>query len=899
MPQTNWCEPVGAVRGPAWYRQIWRHLTAGQGTAVYVVPDQTPLHEVALCLLECGNDTVLGGDVMMRFGQWLRCLAVHTYPIAPLPIRLLAIGEAFSRCALRYFPTSPRSVGTARYLLTGIETALSAGLDPGQLRQCAVDFGAERELDLADCAQQYLDILHETYGMIDPAQQALQALTAVRERALPWQTIMLDVGLAPLAIVESLLSAIALYHPRCTVHAIVANAAEDDHGLISHDSVTREVSPDELLSPGLATIELHRGASAIAEARWVVAHITHLVHAGHDPSRIGLILPDTTLAPLYHQMLREAGLCLFAEDIAHSSDHLRRHFAIDAAWEQAPPAAPWTTWEAWLREQIDQHAPRDLVAMRIREERDADLFIRCAQALCAWQRVWSAPAARTATKYTSALSREYVRDLVMASAPIPDAFADLSRAVPIRVCTVDALPARHFDVVFLPGAIDGQWPALQRTTFFPRLPTQLHTPALRQLRAAFPSAELQQQRAVRQWARWQTLADRVVVSYPETTLQGRPCFPSSLLGVATACTALPTLLPPATGQSHAALRSIAARATRERAIQDRIAADAGGWLLRDPAVIDHIRCRFATMTFSVTDLQHFVTCPFRFYAAVLLGIATPRADTADLDRRTRGDWLHRAMARMYQAHAADWTPLVHAAAEAQHAAIVVQAREALVATAHDLEDELNRHAPAFRNYAMEQLAGMITDCVMADLAHWRTAGPQALHPTYFEWGFGRHDVPPCVLDDGDRTVAIRGTIDRIDVHTPSGDVLVIDYKTGSADSIIGELKVGQHLQLPLYLEAVRQLLPTLQPIGGLLFHLRTGDRCHGLIRRDIGRERFQLSARLGSLVSDAQWDALRSTAAASAMAAAEQIRAGQIPWQVHRCEQCDWQALSRYEERDA
>lgn len=919
MPHTIWHEPVGAVRSGAWYRQVWRRLTAGcarasfagprcktagfaeqtAGAAVYVIPDQMDVHEVVTRLLENGDSSVLGGDVVMSLRQWMLRLTEHAQPTAPLPIRLLAMTEALAQSTPRYFSAAQRTMGTARYLLAGMQTALAAGLDPSALRRCAEAFGAEREHDLATYARWYLEILHDAYDMIDPAEVALLAVAAVREHALPWQTVIVDVGLDPPAIVAPLLAAIHSQHPACALHTIVAAGPS----LEAAGATTRDVSPEELLPAHTAVIELYRSASVVAEARWVVAQITQALQRGGDPAHIGLILLDANQAGLYHRMLIDAGVCAPHVAGGNPPDVLRRHFSCDSVWDNAPAAAPWSAWMSWLREQIERQYPREMFAARIRAGQHANLFIACAQELFAWQHAWTGLTARHAQSRTTMLTREHFRDLVTMSAPSHHDRQRLADAVPIQLYTFDALPARHLDVVFLPGAIEGQLPPLQRATFFPRLPAQADSTDLQPLRTAFPSAEHQQQSAARQWTRWLAMTDRLVVSYPEAALNGRPHFPSSLLrgtdAMPLACTAIATLAPPPTAQSAPTLHTVAERAARERALVARIAAGDTGVLLNDPAVVAHLKHRFANTVFSVTALQQFVTCPFRFFASTLLGITRPYADTPDLDHRTRGDWLHRALARVYQRHAAAWQRLGPAPDDTHREAIMQQARESLTATAAELDEALARHAPAFRAHALEQLTAMITDAVLADLAQWQQAGPQALHPTYFEWEFGMHDSPPCTLEDGDTTIAIRGKIDRIDINTPLRESLVIDYKTGKAESIIGELKAGQHLQLPLYLEAVRQLLqPPHQPIGALLFHLRAGERRHGLMRREIGKARFAITGRMGSSLTDEQWDTHMSTAILSAITAAQQIQAGVIPWQVHRCTQCDWRELSRDEERE-
>jgi ATP-dependent helicase/DNAse subunit B len=92
-----------------------------------------------------------------------------------------------------------------------------------------------------------------------------------------------------------------------------------------------------------------------------------------------------------------------------------------------------------------------------------------------------------------------------------------------------------------------------------------------------------------------------------------------------------------------------------------------------------------------------------------------------------------------------------------------------------------------------------------DLARRAASGER---PLAVEYGFGYGDVPPVVIEVGERSISFRGKIDRADL-TDDGSVTVIDYKTGrpgpfeaiSADPV----DAGRHLQLPIYALAATRL----------------------------------------------------------------------------------------------
>ncbi len=85
-----------------------------------------------------------------------------------------------------------------------------------------------------------------------------------------------------------------------------------------------------------------------------------------------------------------------------------------------------------------------------------------------------------------------------------------------------------------------------------------------------------------------------------------------------------------------------------------------------------------------------------------------------------------------------------------------------------------------------------------------------------ETRFGFGDDPTEVIDP-DSGIRFRGMIDRMDVSSDGKSVLVVDYKTGSADPYKGldddPIDQGRHLQLGVYSLAARALFPDADSIS--------------------------------------------------------------------------------------
>jgi len=91
-------------------------------------------------------------------------------------------------------------------------------------------------------------------------------------------------------------------------------------------------------------------------------------------------------------------------------------------------------------------------------------------------------------------------------------------------------------------------------------------------------------------------------------------------------------------------------------------------------------------------------------------------------------------------------------------------------------------------------------------------------PFAYELAFGIKDTPTLSIDLGDEALLIRGVIDRVDRNT-SGQLRVIDYKTGSSHLTANDLMDGRRLQLPIYALAVRDALKLGTPVDGMYWKI--------------------------------------------------------------------------------
>ncbi len=245
-----------------------------------------------------------------------------------------------------------------------------------------------------------------------------------------------------------------------------------------------------------------------------------------------------------------------------------------------------------------------------------------------------------------------------------------------------------------------------------------------------------------------------------------------------------------------------------------------GLLLR-PGVAEALRSRLpAGAAVSASRIEEYATCPLRFFLQRVLHLE-PLEDPVD---RERLDPLHRGA-------------LVHAILAAVFSLLrkegLLPLRSAGVARAQTLLG-----AAAARYFAQVEEAGLTghplmweieRDQILEDLERVVEAEGRRedrFEPRHFEVRYGMKaalqqaggaaatEAGPVELEIlPGRTIALKGSIDRIDV-SPDGELLqVVDYKTGRIQDRYtnDSLKGGTTVQLPLYLMASEKLMAREHP----------------------------------------------------------------------------------------
>ena len=314
-------------------------------------------------------------------------------------------------------------------------------------------------------------------------------------------------------------------------------------------------------------------------------------------------------------------------------------------------------------------------------------------------------------------------------------------------------------------------------------------------------------------------------------------------------------------------------------------------------------------TYSVTQLETYGDCPFRYFAGRQLRLRVTEKPEEGISPREMGRLLHEILFEFYSGRKSGGLRSLAGAREQEFRAAVDEihaiARKKFGETTVD---------DIFWEIATEGVLGSPgrAGSLEAMLDAERNSDLPA-EPAYFEVPFGRagedvkHRDPGMYSEEpvsaGD--IRLEGKIDRIDL---AGDAFrVIDYKTGSVLPGKSDIEDGLSLQLPLYLHCAETILAgrlgrPMSAGAGTYYHLRDGFRAVS---------RFGSADRKGSLIPAGErtklfesTDRLREIVGAAISRAVEHaagIADGRFPVRPsrpeHLCRSCEYRRVCRIRTR--
>ncbi|HTV39503.1 MAG TPA: PD-(D/E)XK nuclease family protein [Candidatus Sulfotelmatobacter sp.] len=245
-----------------------------------------------------------------------------------------------------------------------------------------------------------------------------------------------------------------------------------------------------------------------------------------------------------------------------------------------------------------------------------------------------------------------------------------------------------------------------------------------------------------------------------------------------------------------------------------------------------------TLSTSVSRLEEFAQCPFKFF--VRSGLRAGERKMFELDARERGTFQHDVLKQFHEELAAEnrrWRDLTPPEARER----VGQIARTLAA---NFRDGLLRDS-AQTQFAARAMAESLQNFVEVVVSWMREQ--YEFDPVAVELDFGEMNSPlPAwtIALDGGQELSLRGRIDRVDLWREldgeHGLAVVLDYKSSQKKLDPVLVEHGIQLQLPAYLTALLQFKDTrgvfgvekLVPAGVFYVNLR-GQFENGKTRADV------------------------------------------------------------------
>jgi ATP-dependent helicase/nuclease subunit B len=316
--------------------------------------------------------------------------------------------------------------------------------------------------------------------------------------------------------------------------------------------------------------------------------------------------------------------------------------------------------------------------------------------------------------------------------------------------------------------------------------------------------------------------------------------------------------------------------------------------------------KMADRPVSVTQLETYGKCPYRYFAERLLELHPPQDLEEELTALEKGSILHEVLFEFYEGWCESKKPPLGGCSEetfAEASASLTRILEQKLRSL-DIPDDFWQLETELLLGGSGRRQGFVREFLRAE--QMRSA--ESI-PSWFEVSFGGKtgkNADPHLSQDTPVEVGslrLRGKVDRIEV----GDdfFTIVDYKTGEVRARLEDIRRGMSLQLPLYMLAIQSILSMalkrdIRPAAGLYYQLKTPIRIvPGLAAARYKNRAFGSSTRSRQILrSVEEFDALIQESVGKAEEFVRGIRAGRFPLTspdniADVCSLCDFKVACR------
>ena len=233
--------------------------------------------------------------------------------------------------------------------------------------------------------------------------------------------------------------------------------------------------------------------------------------------------------------------------------------------------------------------------------------------------------------------------------------------------------------------------------------------------------------------------------------------------------------------------------------------DYSGYLGKGDLEIQNYLIEYSDRQFSISQLETFAKCPFKYFSERILKIKPIEEPTEEAEPIELGNVLHSILYDFYQKVIDEKIPIGE-----QGSQEFLNLKYVLFEIAEDKISKLNLNSPIafFEKEKILGIEGKKENSILYKFLLEETANKTEFLPKLFEISFGKfsnredNENEPFIVEN----LRIRGKIDRIDINEDNMTFNIVDYKLKGRKPTGDELAEGLSLQLPVYLMAGKHIL---------------------------------------------------------------------------------------------
>lgn len=274
-----------------------------------------------------------------------------------------------------------------------------------------------------------------------------------------------------------------------------------------------------------------------------------------------------------------------------------------------------------------------------------------------------------------------------------------------------------------------------------------------------------------------------------------------------------------------------------------------GILKTDNEEIKHALNALKQRNYSITQLETFALCPFKYFADRILKLKPITEPKEEIEAMEIGSLLHSILQEFYVKLKSKNLVLKSCSDED-----FIKIQKIIFEIAEEKAGQSNFDSP-MSFYEKEKIFGIDNKreySILFRFINEERANPEGFFPSYFEVPFGKRKNEVDSSEE-DLKVTTRngyelaGKIDRIDLDRKEKTFKVIDYKRGLPDIKPTDIEVGISLQLPLYLYAAKLIIEkkeneTYEPAASALYSLK--------LSKNFGQKEYKIGKKNYYAASD-------------------------------------------------